>query len=76
MIIISLQREKCIGCNYCEEVAPEHFGMSETDGKAILKNSVNKKGFHILKHHDESLWEAGKEAEHNCPAKIIRVKRV
>jgi ferredoxin len=76
MIIITLQRDKCIGCNYCEEVSPEHFGMSEEDGKAILKKSVEKKGFHTLKHHDYAEWEADKEAENNCPAKIIQVKRV
>ena len=25
MLIITLQREKCIGCNYCAEFDAEHF---------------------------------------------------
>ncbi len=76
MIIITLQRKKCIGCNYCHEVSPRHFGMSEEDGKAVLNDSVEKKGFYTLKHHDIDEWEADKDAESHCPAKIIKVKMI
>ena len=31
MVIVTLQREKCIGCNYCAEFAPEYFRMSKKD---------------------------------------------
>ena len=33
MVIVTLQRDKCIGCNYCVEMAPEQFQMSKKDGK-------------------------------------------
>ena len=60
MVIVTLQRDKCIGCNYCAEFAPNHFRMSKKDGKSVLLKSTNKKGFHsvllwfialVLKYH-------------------------
>ena len=49
MVIITLQRDKCIGCNYCAEFAPEYFHMSKKDGKSVLLKSADKKGFFTLK---------------------------
>ncbi|EEK15014.1 hypothetical protein CAPGI0001_1468 [Capnocytophaga gingivalis ATCC 33624] len=47
MVIVTLQRDKCIGCNYCVEMAPEQFQMSKKDGKTVLLRSTEKKGlFH------------------------------
>ena len=74
MLIITLQRAKCIGCNYCQEVSPEQFSMSEKDGKANLVEARERRGFHTVKIHDMSLVEANLEAEKSCPAKIIKVK--
>ncbi len=74
MIIISLQRAKCIGCNYCQEAAPEQYRMSKKDGKAVLLNSRNRKDFHTLKLHDMSLLEENLKAAAACPSKIIKVK--
>ena len=45
MIVVTLQRKKCIGCNYCVELAPAQFQMSKKDGKAVLLKSTEKKGF-------------------------------
>ena len=45
MVIVTLQREKCIGCGYCVEAAGEFFSMSEKDGKSILNGAAEKKGF-------------------------------
>ena len=36
MVIISHQREKCIGCNYCVELAFNQWRMSKKDGKSVL----------------------------------------
>lgn len=74
MLIITLQRPKCIGCNFCQEVAPDQFRMSKKDGKAVLLNAKDKKGFHTIKLHDESAYEANLKAQESCPAKIIQVK--
>ncbi|MEG0851736.1 MAG: ferredoxin, partial [Flavobacterium sp.] len=49
MVIVTLQRDKCIGCNYCVEMDPVHFQMSKKDGKSVLIHSVNAKGFFTLK---------------------------
>jgi len=74
VIIITLQRDKCIGCNYCQEIAPEQYRMSKKDGKAVLLDSRNRKGFHTVKIHDISLLEENLKAAEGCPSKIIKVK--
>lgn len=76
MIVITLQREKCIGCNYCVEVAPQQFQMSKKDGKTVLLRAVNNKGFHTLKSPDYIILEACEQAEKICPVHIINVKEV
>lgn len=76
MVIITLQREKCIGCNYCVELGSEHFRMSKKDGKCVLLKSVNNKGFHTFKSPDHSIFEKCKLAAQVCPVKIISVKEI
>ena len=51
MVVITLQRNKCIGCNYCVEVAPAQFQMSKKDGKSVLLHSTEKKGFFTIKNN-------------------------
>ncbi|MGB1104412.1 MAG: ferredoxin [Crocinitomicaceae bacterium] len=74
-LIVMLQRDKCIGCNYCEELCPALFRMSKKDGKSVLLKSENRKGFHTarpgLEHH-----EGAENAKQSCPVKIISVKVV
>lgn len=74
MVVITLQRAKCIGCNYCVELAPQQFQMSKKDGKSVLLHSVNSKGFFTLKSHDFTILENSKAAAKACPTKIISVK--
>lgn len=76
MVVITLQRNKCIGCNYCVEVAPEQFQMSKKDGKSVLLHAIEKKGFFTIKSFDESIFETSLEAKKACPVKIIQVKQV
>lgn len=74
MLVITLQRDKCIGCNYCAEFAPEQFRMSKADGKSVLLKSTQKKGFHTLKIRSHNALEACEKASNACPVKIITVK--
>lgn len=74
MVIITLQRKKCIGCNYCVELAPKQFQMSKKDGKSVLLHSSDKKGFHTLKSPDSTIFENAVKAKEACPVKIISVK--
>ena len=76
MVIITLQREKCIGCNYCAEFAPEYFRMSKKDGKSVMLKSVEKKGFNTLKTQIEDAYEPCEKAAKACPVKIISVKSI
>jgi ferredoxin len=74
MVIVTLQREKCIGCNYCVEMAPAQFQMSKKDGKSVLLKSTNTKGFHTLKSHEHTIVELCELAAKACPVNIITVK--
>jgi ferredoxin len=76
MLIITLQRDKCIGCNYCVEFAPEFFRMSKKDGKTVLLKSVEKKGFFTLKTPISEAFEVCDKAAKSCPVKIISVKEI
>ena len=75
MVIITLQREKCIGCNYCVELAYDRWRMSKKDGKSNLIGSENRKGFYTVKVGDEELDENLRAAE-ACPVSIIKVKQI
>ena len=76
MVVITLQRAKCIGCNYCVEVAPAQFQMSKKDGKSVLLHASEKKGFFTIKSFDDSIYNAAKEAKKACPVKIIEAKHI
>lgn len=73
MVTIILQRQKCIGCNYCTELVPERWCMSKKDGKAVLLGAVEKKGFWMVK---VPISEKNKNsnAAKGCPVKIIQVR--
>lgn len=75
MVIITQQRDKCIGCNYCVELAPAHWRMSKKDGLCTLLGSKNKKGFHTVRVGDEE-FEDNMKAAKACPVKIIDVKKI
>ncbi len=74
MIRIVFLRRKCIGCNACVEVAPEHWVISGKDGKSYLKKSRQKGEYYTLSLPD---WEYEKQvrAAELCPVRIIRVER-
>lgn len=75
MVVITLQRDKCIGCNYCYELAPQRFRMSKKDGKSVLLDARDRKGFHTAKvNHEE--FDSSEAAAKACPVKIIQVKEV
>ncbi len=75
MIRITHFRAKCIGCNYCVEVAPYRWEMDETDGKCNLIDAKQKKGiFNTITSDDE--YEANVEAAELCPVNIIKVKKI
>ena len=76
MVIITLQRDKCIGCNYCVELAPDQFRMSKKDGKSVLLRAINKKGFYTVKSNDEMIFDDCDKAAKACPVKIISVKNI
>jgi len=75
MIRITHQRKKCIGCNYCVEVAPSRWVMDDTDGKSTLIESKEKKGIYISLTTDDE-YDENAEAAELCPVNIIRIERI
>lgn len=75
MIRITHHRVKCIGCNYCVEVAPNTWSMDETDGKAVLKGAKQKKEFFLLITGNDE-YEDNIEARNLCPVKIIKLEQI
>ena len=67
------RRHKCIGCNYCVEIAPEFWRMSRKDGKSVLLGAEDKRGNWVLKIRDTD-FELHKKAADVCPVKIIDVR--
>ncbi len=76
MVVITLQRNKCIGCNYCVELASGQFQMSKKDGKTVLLHAKEKKGFFTLKSPDENIFDNCENAAKACPVNIISVKSI
>ncbi len=74
MVIITQQRDKCIGCNYCVELAPERWRMSKKDGKCTLIGAKDRRGFHTVRTGDEEYEENVRAAE-ACPVNIIKVSK-
>lgn len=75
MITVTLQRQKCIGCNYCQELCSELFRMSKKDGKSVLLNAVDKKGFTTVRVND-ILYDAATAAAKACPVHIITITKI
>ncbi|KJS05941.1 MAG: ferredoxin [Vicingaceae bacterium] len=75
MIRITHQREKCIGCNYCVEIAYDRWRMSKKDGKCTLIGSKEKRGFYNVVVGDDE-YIANVNAAKACPVKIIKVEKV
>ena len=75
MVRIIHQREKCIGCNYCVEVAFNRWRMSKKDGKSVLLGAQDKKGFHSVVVGDDELNDNLKAANY-CPVNIIKVEKI
>ncbi len=74
MIVITFHRQKCIGCNYCVELAPERWIMSPKDGKSVLIDGRGKKGFFTIRTGHEEL-DANQRAADACPVKIISIRQ-
>jgi ferredoxin len=75
MIQIAYKREKCIGCNYCIQLAPDRWRMNKKDGRSVLLGSRNKRGLYTVKVSDVE-YEANKASAKVCPAKIIRINKL
>ena len=75
MIVITQQRDKCIGCNYCVELAVDRWRMSKKDGKCTLIGAKDKRGFHTVRVGDAEFEDNVRAAE-ACPVKIIQVKKI
>ena len=75
MIVVSQNRKKCIGCNYCVELALEFWRMSKRDGKSVLLGASEKKGMFTARFENKD-FDANEAAAKACPVNIIKVKQL
>ena len=67
------EREKCIGCNSCVAVCPEHF-KENSDGKVDLKGAKLHEETNNYEIEIEEL-DCLEEASSVCPVEIIRIDK-
>lgn len=72
-MLIQFLRNKCIGCNYCVEAAPERWQMSKRDGKCVLLGG-KKKGNMYQVRVGEHERESNELAADVCPVDVIRIQ--
>ena len=73
MTKVRLYRTKCIGCNYCVELAPAYWEMNESDGKVDLLNSDEQNSvFEVIITSDDI--DIMNDCVSVCPTKAIRVE--
>ncbi len=75
MLKIIHQRDKCIGCFYCVEIAPNTWTIEETDGKSFLIESIKKKKLYIATISDFE-YDENKEAADVCPVNCIQIIKI
>lgn len=73
MIKITQFRSKCIGCAYCEDLAPNFWKMNHADGKVDLLGGEGNNDVFSLDAMDDDLEELMRTVE-VCPTKVIRVQ--
>jgi len=66
-------RNDCIGCNSCVEHSPSDWEISDEDGKSNLKGSKETKKGIFVKEISEAELEENKNAQRDCPSRIIKV---
>ncbi len=75
MIRITFQRTKCIGCYYCNEVAPYRWDIDEEDGKSLLVDAEENREIYSLVISDDE-YEDNLEASIQCPTGVINVTKL
>ena len=75
MVVVSHIRKKCIGCNYCVELAQEFWRMSKKDGKSVLLGAKDKRGIYTVRLNDDA-FDPNEAAAVACPVNIIKVKLI
>ncbi len=66
-------RNKCVGCAYCVEIAPEFWRMNDEDGRCDLIGAKNHNGLYVLDIFQDEISKSQKSAE-ICPSTCIRVE--
>lgn len=69
--VIKYEREGCIGAAVCAAVDPDHWEISNVDGKADLRQAVRNGGNFELEVND--INEHAIEAAKGCPVVVIKI---
>lgn len=70
MVMIKLEREKCIGCGSCSAVCPKFFEMTD-DGKSHLIGTEKKD----IEELEAPKIECAESALEACPVQCINIEK-
>lgn len=76
MFVVTLRRQKCVGCHYCQEVAPDFFRLSRKDGKSVLLQSEHKRDVWVRREQVGSIPPGVEQAYKGCPVHIIEAREI
>lgn len=74
-VIVSHQRNDCIGCGSCALIAPWQRSMDPNDGLACLHNAKRKGKDFMLAPVDEDVIDLNEQAAQACPMNIIQIHK-
>lgn len=75
MIRVMQFQEKCIGCNACVEVDRFRWRISKSNGKCVLIDGIENKGWFSTLVGDDELATLERAKVH-CPVNIIKYEKV
>lgn len=70
--IIKHDRQDCIGCNACANIAPKFWEMSDEDGKSNLIGANNENELEI----QENAFQTNMDSAESCPVNVIHLIQI
>ena len=70
MVMIKLEREKCIGCGSCQALCPKYFEIID-DGKSHIKDSTKQE----IEELEVEKIECAESAADTCPVQCIHIEK-
>ncbi len=71
--VITVHRNRCIGCGYCLSESHDFWVISPNDGKITIKEFINTKEQAVKVSVPIEISESVIESCGNCPANVFKI---